>query len=135
MDRPTTTLHLPVSNFDVQLVTYLTKGEDDAVNAAGLEGAEVVFEIDPKTGRELPKLVNVSTQRYRREVAKIIELGVHAASLEGKDVPVDTNFVNNLPMADVDLLADKLIAVRSVTGDPKAATNTAPISPDSSQEN
>src|SRR5947208_2272893 len=109
MDRPTTPFSLTVSGYDVQLVTYFTKGEDDAINRYGLEGAEVVVEPDPVTGQDQFRYRNMPVDRYRREVAKLLELGVVSASKDGTSVEVGAQFVESLPTKDVDLLTERLI--------------------------
>ena len=120
--RPTTPLTLPVSGFAVELATYYTKGEDDAINAYGLQGAEVVTVPDPATGDDRLTLQHIPVDRYRREVLKLLELGIKSATRDGESVPVGFDFIAELPTKDVALLTEKLITVRSGDGDPKAPT-------------
>ncbi len=125
MSRPTTSFTLPISGYTCALVTYYTKGEDDAINAYGLAGAEMVNEPDPETGEDRYRLKHLPLDRFRREVGKLLELGITAAKLGEIDVPVGASFVNDLPTADADTLATRLITVRSGTPDPKGP-NPAP---------
>jgi hypothetical protein len=122
MTRPTTTLTLPVSGYTVEIVTYLTKGEDDAVDRHGMGDAIVSVEPDPETGQERYRLKNLPTDRFRREVAKLLELGIRSARKDGAEVAVGAEFVTDLPTKDVDLLTEKLIAVRAGDGDPKGVS-------------
>ncbi len=119
MSRPTTSFTLPISGYTCALVTYYTKGEDDAINAYGLSGAEMVNEPDPETGEDRYRLKHLPLDRFRREVGKLLELGIASAKLGETDVPVGASFVTDLPTKDAETLSTKLIAVRSGTADPK----------------
>jgi hypothetical protein len=124
MTRPTTTHTLPISGYTVEIATYLTKREDDAVNACGMAGAEIVNEPDPETGEDRVYIRKMPVDRYRREVGKLLEVGIKAARVEGQDVPVTADFVADLPQKDADFLAEKLIAVRAGNADPKVPSPT-----------
>lgn len=122
MNRETTTIHLPVSRMDAQVVTYFTLEEDDTVNKYGLEGAEAVIVVDEATGNENLNVKNIPVDRNRREIRKMAELGVVSATKDGETVPVGAAFVANLPRQDVEVLTEKLLKVRSgVSDDPKEA--------------
>lgn len=120
--RPTTTLTLPISGFSCEIATYITKGEDDAINAYGLAGAEAVNAPDPDTGEDRLSMKGIPVDRYRREILKLLDVGIKSASRGGESIPVGFAFIGELPTADVSLLAQKLIAVRSGDADPKAPT-------------
>ena len=133
MTRPTTTLTLPVSGFSIDLVTYFTQGEDDAVDLYGLGDAYVDVGTDD-AGKERRVYKNIPLNRRRREIEKMLEIGIVAARKGDENLPVGMEFVLNLPNTDINFLDPKIVAVAVGNSDPKAPTATSSPSPTSSKE-
>ncbi len=119
MARLTTSLHLPVSGFEVEVYTYYTEGEDADITRHGLEGAEVVIVVDQETGEEQVQVKNVPIDRNRREIRQMIRYGIASAKRGDESPAIDEAFVRDLPRQDAEILTDHLLKVRAGDGIPK----------------
>ncbi len=119
MARPTSTMQLPVSGFEVEVFTYYTEGEDADITRHGLEGAEVVIVVDQETGEERVQVKNVPIDRNRREIRQMIRYGIASAKRGEESPTIDDAFVRDLPRQDAELLTDHLLKVRAGDGLPK----------------
>ncbi len=125
MARETSTLHLPTSKLQVEVVAYFTLDEDDQIHRYGMEGAEAVVEVDDATGEEQLKIRKIPVDRNRREIRKMLEVGILSASRDGEQQSVGAAFVSQLPRQDVEVLVEHLVKVRAGDErDPKAQAGT-----------